>query len=115
MGHIGSSLCIADILAVLYGEVLRISAPGAPDRDRFVLSKGHAALALYAALALKGWIERAELDSYCGDETRLGVHPETALPGVDFCSGSLGQGLSMAAGVRWRRACGGRRGACSRC
>jgi transketolase len=99
VGHIGSALCVADILAVLYGEVLRIAGPGTPDRDRFILSKGHAALALYATLALRGWIPRSELDSYCGEDTRLGVHPETALPGVDFCSGSLGQGLSMACGA----------------
>jgi transketolase len=99
VGHIGSALCVADILAVLYGEVLRIPGPGAPDRDRFILSKGHAALALYATLALRGWIPRSELGSYCGEDTRLGVHPETALPGVDFCSGSLGQGLSMACGA----------------
>jgi transketolase len=99
VGHIGSALCIADILAVLYGEVLRIPAPGAPDRDRFVLSKGHAALALYAALALRGWIPRADLDTYCQEGTQLGVHPETGLPGVDFCTGSLGQGLSMATGA----------------
>jgi transketolase len=99
VGHIGSAMCIADVLAVLYGDVLRIDAPRAPDRDRFVLSKGHAALGLYAALALRGTIDRAELDTYCGEDTRLGVHPETALPGVDFCSGSLGQGLSMACGA----------------
>lgn len=99
VGHIGSAMGIADILAVLYGEILQIPSPDAPDRDRFVLSKGHAALALYAALALRGFIERGALDSYCGDDTKLGVHPETALPGVDFCSGSLGHGLSMATGA----------------
>jgi transketolase len=99
VGHIGSAMCVVDILAALYGGVLQVSAPDAADRDRFVLSKGHAALALYAALALRGWILRTELDQYCGEDTRLGVHPETALPGVDFCTGSLGQGLSMASGA----------------
>ena len=99
VGHIGSAMCVADILAVLYGEILEIPAPAAPDRDRFVLSKGHAALALYATLALRGFIERAALDTYCGDDTRLAVHPEIGLPGVDFCSGSLGHGLSMATGA----------------
>ena len=99
VGHIGSAMCIADILAVLYGDLLRIDAPGAPDRDRFVLSKGHAALALYAALALRGTFDKTELDTYCGEDTRLGVHPEMTLPGVDFCTGSLGQGLSMACGA----------------
>jgi transketolase len=99
VGHIGSSLCIADIVAALYGGILRIADPRDPERDRFVLSKGHAALVLYAALAQRGWIDSATLDSYCGDDTPLSVHPETSTPGVDFCSGSLGQGLSMAAGA----------------
>jgi transketolase len=99
VGHIGSAMCVADILAVLYGEILEIAAPAAPERDRFVLSKGHAALALYATLALRGFIERAALDTYCGDDTRLAVHPEIGLPGVDFCTGSLGHGLSMATGA----------------
>jgi transketolase len=98
VGHIGSSLSIADILAALYGGILRIASPIDPDRDRFILSKGHAALALYAALALRGWIREAELSTYCSDGSLLGVHPESALTGVDFCTGSLGQGLSLAAG-----------------
>ena len=101
VGHIGSALCIADILAVLYSGALSVSAeePRAVDRDRFVLSKGHAALGLYAALFLAGFITREELATFCGDLSRLGVHPERALPGIDFCSGSLGQGLSFAAGA----------------
>ena len=99
VGHIGSSLCVADILAALYGNVLRISAPSDPDRDRFILSKGHAGLALFATLALKGWIPPAALATFCGDNTLLGVHPEAAAPGVDFSTGSLGHGLSMAAGA----------------
>jgi transketolase len=99
VGHIGSSLSIVDLLAVLYGSVLKISSPEDPDRDRFVLSKGHAALALYAALEWRGWISRDELGTYCGDNSRLGVHPERALPGVDFSTGSLGQGLSYGVGA----------------
>jgi transketolase len=99
VGHIGSSLCIVEILSALYGGVLRGQSPDDPDRDRFVLSKGHAALALYAALALKGWISQEQIESFCEDGTTLGVHPEAVLAGVDFCSGSLGQGLSMAAGA----------------
>lgn len=99
VGHIGSSLSIADILAALYGGILRIDAPDDPDRDRFILSKGHAALALYSALSLRGWVPEAELATYCGDDSLLGVHPESELPGVDFCTGSLGQGLSIAAGA----------------
>lgn len=99
VGHIGSALSIADIMAALYSHVLRIPDPGDPDRDRFVLSKGHAALAVYAALHLKGWLTAEELNTFCADETLLGVHPEHALKGVDFSTGSLGHGLSMGAGA----------------
>jgi transketolase len=98
-GHIGSALCIADILAALYGSVLRIQSPDDPERDRFILSKGHAALALYAALQLRGFLSEAEVNSYCGNGTTLGVHPEVATTGVDFATGSLGQGLSMGCGA----------------
>ena len=99
VGHIGSALSIADLLAVLYDGVLRIGEPAEPGRDRFVLSKGHAALALYAALAASGRLDPALLSTYCGDGSLLGAHPEHALPGVDFSTGSLGQGLSIAAGA----------------
>jgi transketolase len=99
VGHIGSALSIADIIATLYGRVLRIDGPDAPDRDRLVLSKGHAALALYAALHLKGWLTEAELNTYSTDGSLLGVHPEHVLRGVDFSTGSLGQGLSIASGT----------------
>ena len=99
VGHIGSALSIADIVAALYGGVLRVDDPADAERDRFVLSKGHAALALYSALHLKGWVTAQQLSTYCGDGTMLGVHPEAALPGVDFATGSLGHGLSMGAGA----------------
>ena len=99
VGHIGSALSIADIVATLHGDVLRVTDPDDPGRDRFVLSKGHAVLALYAALALRGWIARETLDTYCGDGSLLGVHPEHELRGVDFSAGSLGQGLSIGAGA----------------
>ncbi len=99
VGHIGSALSIADIIAALYEHVLRIPDPDHPDRDRFVLSKGHAALAVYAALFLKGWLTEQALNSYCADGTLLGVHPEHALRGVDFSTGSLGHGLPMGAGA----------------
>lgn len=99
VGHIGSALSISDIVAALYGGVMRVTEPEDPERDRFVLSKGHAALAVYAALYLKEWISEADLNSFCGDGAILGVHPEHALRGIDFCSGSLGQGLSMSAGA----------------
>jgi transketolase len=99
VGHIGSALSIADIIAVLYECILRIPSPEDHDRDRFILSKGHAALALYASLFLKGWLTQEQLDTYCGDGTLLGTHPEYALRGVDFSTGSLGQGLSWGAGA----------------
>jgi transketolase len=98
VGHIGSALSIADIIAALYGGVLRIGNLADPERDRFVLSKGHAVLAVYAALFLRGWLTEDALNSYCGDGSLLGVHPEHALPGVDFSTGSLGQGLPMGVG-----------------
>jgi transketolase len=98
VGHIGSGLSVADIIGALYGGVLRISQPDDEGRDRFILSKGHAALALYAALHLQGWITAAELGTFCGNGSHLGVHPEYALRGVDFSTGSLGQGLSFGTG-----------------
>ena len=99
VGHIGSALSIADIITSLYTHILHIPDPHDPDRDRFILSKGHASLAVYAALYLQSWISFTELNTYCADATRLGVHPEWTLPGIDFSTGSLGQGLSMGAGA----------------
>ena len=98
VGHIGSALSIADIVAALYGQVFAGLDPDDPNRDRFVVSKGHAVLAVYAALFLRGWMSREALDTYCADDSLLGVHPERELFGVDFSTGSLGHGLSIAAG-----------------
>jgi len=98
VGHIGSGLSVADIVATLYGGVLR-GEPSDPDRDRFVMCKGHAALAVYAALHLAGRLSAEQLDRYCGDGGHLGVHPNHCLAGVDFSTGSLGQGLAFAAGA----------------
>jgi len=97
VGHIGSALSIADLLAAVIGGPARLDA--GEERDRIVLSKGHAALALYAALHIRGLLEPGQIDTYCGDGTLLGVHPEHGLHGVDFCTGSLGQGLSLGAGA----------------
>jgi transketolase len=99
VGHIGSALSVSDLLAVLFTSTLRGGGPADPDRDRFVLSKGHAALALYAALYERGHIDADTLDTYCGDGSPLGCHPEHPVPGIDFSTGSLGQGLSLAAGA----------------
>jgi len=98
VGHVGPSLGVSDIIAVLYSEILNIPEPEAAERDRFVLSKGHAAIALYAALHLRGWLSKEELNTFHGDGTLLGVHPEKALRGSEFSTGSLGQGLTMAVG-----------------
>jgi transketolase len=99
VGHIGSCLCVVEILAALYGVVLRSSPDCRRDRDRFVLSKGHAALALYSTLVVKGLLPESALESFCGENSLLAVHPEAAVPGVDFSTGSLGHGLSIAVGA----------------
>ncbi|MGQ0553286.1 MAG: transketolase [Planctomycetota bacterium] len=99
VGHIGSALSIADIMAVLWEGVLRDAGTTAPHRDRFVLGKGHAALALYGVLRWKGLLSEEVFRTYCADNSLLGVHPEHALPGVDLSTGSLGQGLSVACGL----------------
>ena len=99
VGHIGSALSIADIVAALFSGVLRVGDVDDPERDRFILSKGHAALAVYSALYLSKRIGQDQLDSYCGDGSQVGVHPEHQLPGIDFSTGSLGHGLSIGAGA----------------
>jgi transketolase len=99
VGHIGSSLSVADILGALFAEVLAIPSADDAERDRFILSKGHAALALYAALNGVGRLTDEELDTYCGDLSVLGSHPEHRLEGIDFSTGSLGQGIPIASGA----------------
>jgi transketolase len=99
VGHIGSALSIADILAALFQGVLHGTGTDDPNRDRFILSKGHAALALYAALYLKSILTRDQLQTYCCDGSFLGVHPEHRLDGIDFSTGSLGHGLAIGSGV----------------
>jgi transketolase len=97
VGHIGSALSIADLVGAVF-TVIGPRDPEDPERDRFVLSKGHAALALYAVLAELGTLSEEDLSTFCGDDSALGVHPEHFLNGVDFSTGSLGHGLSMAVG-----------------
>lgn len=108
-GHIGGPLSAADMLAALYFEVLQVdpARPDWEDRDRFILSKGHSAIGLYAALALRGFFPVDELSSFDAIDSRLQGHPDmTKLPGLDMSTGSLGQGLSpglgMALGARLR-------------
>jgi transketolase len=99
--HVGGSLSSTDLMVHLFTEVLRLrpAEPAWPDRDRFILSKGHASAALYAVLAESGFIEPAELETYCAEGSRLAAHPLRRLPGVEFPSGSLGHGLSLGAGI----------------
>jgi transketolase len=99
LGHIGSCLSIADIVTALYGDTLHLPALDHPDRDRFILSKGHAALALYAALQASGWITQDQLSSYCENGSLLSGHPEHQLDGIELSTGSLGHGLSVGAGI----------------
>ena len=101
-GHPGGSLSIADILAVLYGEVMKVrpDEPKWEDRDRFVLSKGHCAPALYAALAEKGFFSPDELSHLRHMGAMLQGHPDMkGTPGIDMSTGSLGQGISAACGM----------------
>ena len=101
-GHIGGAFSIADILTVLYFNEMNIDAksPYSPDRDRLVLSKGHASAALYAVLAEKGYIDKEELKTFRNIDSNLQGHPDmNKVPGVDMTTGSLGQGLSVANGM----------------
>jgi transketolase len=101
VGHIGSALGIVEIVVALWGEVLKDPGTQLPTRDRFVLSKGHAVLALYGALRFKGLLSAEQFATYCGEGSLLGAHPEHALPGIDVSTGSLGQGLSIGCGLAY--------------
>ena len=101
-GHPGGSLSIADILTYLYFEELNVDPvnPKKPDRDRFVLSKGHTAPALYAVLAERGFIPKEDLKTLRKTASYLQGHPDMkGIPGVDMSTGSLGQGISVACGM----------------
>jgi len=101
-GHLGSAFSIVEILRVLYDDVLRLDPanPGDPDRDRFILSKGHGCLALYVTLAERGFFPKEELARFCGHGAMLGGHPEFGkIPGVEASTGSLGHGLSIGVGM----------------
>lgn len=99
--HIGSGFSCADILTVLYGGWLNISPYSIkdPNRDRFILSKGHAAATYYATLAEYGFIPKELLQSYCQFGSKLGGHVSHNVPGVEFSSGSLGHGLPAGVGM----------------
>jgi transketolase len=98
--HIGSALSITDIVAVLYGRTLHVD-PAAPkhlERDRFILSKGHACVAVYAALAETGFIDPALLQTYGTDGSALMAHISHKVPGAEFSTGALGHGLPFGTG-----------------
>lgn len=100
--HVGGGLSMADILAVLYGDVLRLdpAKPGWLERDRLVLSKGHACAGLYAALAERGYFPLSDLETFYQDGSRLSGHAtHVGVPGVECSTGSLGHGLSLACGM----------------
>jgi transketolase len=100
-GHMGGSLSAADILAALYFHHLRLrpSEPDWADRDRFILSKGHANAALGAVLAQAGFIDDAVLDQFYAYESLFGMHPDIKMTGVEMSTGGLGHGLSIGLGV----------------
>ena len=99
--HIGAVMSAADIIAVLYADVMhyRPEEPDWDERDRFILSKGHAGASIYAALAETGFFDTEELKTHYANGSRLSGHVSHHLPGVDFSTGSLGHGLSAAAGM----------------
>lgn len=101
--HLGSCLSCIDILVYIYWRLLNInsSKPNSPERDRFILSKGHAAPAIFQILAERGFFDRTELESYGQDGSLFGEHPPTPehLPGIEAATGSLGHGLPMGVGM----------------
>ena len=100
-GHVGGSASAADLLAALYFHILHVRPhePDWPDRDRFVLCKGHANAALAAVLAQAEFIEDALLDRFYGYESPLGMHPDIKVAGVEMSTGGLGHGLSVGVGM----------------
>ena len=100
-GHPGGSLSVCDLLTLLYFEVMNIDPknPTSPSRDRFVLSKGHAAPALYSTLAERGYFSTADICHFREFGSYLQGHPVMSVPGVDMTTGSLGQGISAANGM----------------
>ncbi len=102
-GHLGGPFSAAEIVAALYFHQLRIDPeqPDWPDRDRFILSKGHAAPILYAALAHRGFFPVEELTTFRTLGTRLEGHPDRKLPGVELVAGPLGHGVAAGAGMAW--------------
>jgi len=101
VGHVGSSYSIVEILIELYFRILRVNhaSPKMPSRDRFILSKGHAAPALYAVLKERGFLSQKHLNQYCRDGGLLEEHPSHTVNGIEVSTGSLGHGLSIGIGM----------------
>ena len=102
VGHVGGNLSAAEVLAALYGRILRIrpDEPTWPERDRFILSKGHCSLGQYGAMALAGYFDLEEMYTFNKKGSRLQGHPDMLkLPGIDISTGSLGMGLSAGLGM----------------
>jgi len=100
-GHLGTSLSLVEILRVLFDKVLRYDArnPAWPDRDRFILSKGHGCITLYVMLQEKGYFPEEELWKFCRFDGILGGHPDPKVPGIEVSTGSLGHGLPIGVGM----------------
>lgn len=103
-GHIGGAFSCTDIIVALYyGGILRFdpNKPQCEGRDKFILSKGHASIALYAVLADLGYFDSSEIMTFCQNGSRLGGHPNRSVPGIEADTGSLGHGLSIGCGLAW--------------
>jgi len=100
-GHVGSSLSLIEIIRVLYDDVLNVrpEEPDWADRDRFILSKGHGCLGLYAVLADRGFFSKDELLRFCKHDALLGGHADAHIPGIEASTGALGHGLPIAVGA----------------
>ncbi len=98
-GHLGGTFSATDILVTIYYSGLFKFDPNNPERDRFILSKGHSCPALYAILADLGFFSISELDTFCKNDSRLGGHPDRNIPGIEVNTGSLGHGLSIGTGM----------------
>ena len=101
MGHVGSAFSVVEILIFLYFRIMQLQPlkPKFSGRDRFILSKGHAASALYAVLKEKGILSKSQLDQYCRDRGSLEVHPSHHVNGIEISTGSLGDGLTIGVGM----------------
>jgi transketolase len=113
VGHIGSALSIAEMIAITWGKLLRNPATDDPERDRFILAKGHAALALYAALRWRGLIDDEIFGGFCADGSSYAVHPEYGQPGVEVVRARSDRGSPWGAAWPGRCAGEGARAGCS--